>query len=455
MDEQPSPIDRVNNWFKTSVTIKLFTITVLVLLMLVPAEMIKSVINERQNLNEQSTREVSNEWAADQQITGPVLTVPITYTKLVNGNTETEYDYLQILPEKLSVNGTVDPRELKRGIYKVVVYESKMQVSGKFNAADSINNNTGGTLHWENAFLSIGISDMRGIKNALQININGTPARVTAGIKLHDLPASGVTIPYPIQANAGTLDFNFNLDLQGSNNLSFVPVGNTTDIKITSPWSSPSFMGNFLPDERTVDESGFTAQWNVLQLNRNYPQTWQGDQYFEAMQSSAFGVDLIQSLGDYQKSMRSVKYAILTIALTFLVFFLTEILNGNRIHPFQYILVGLALCLFYILLVSLSEQMPFNSAYFIAAGTIIFMITFYARAVFRSMKLALILSIILVGLYSFLFVTLQMSDYALLMGSIGLTVMLGLTMYFTRKIDWYSVRKKSSPEINPAPVITE
>ncbi len=245
------------------------------------------------------------------------------------------------------------------------------------------------------------------------------------------------------------IDFKYDLDLQGSNNLSFIPIGNTTDIKIKSSWNAPSFNGTFLPDERSVSDSGFEAQWHILQLNRNYPQMWEGNMYSETMHSSAFGVNLIESLDDYQKSMRSVKYAILIIASTFLVFFLVEMMNGKRIHPFQYILVGLALCLFYILLVAISEQLNFNAAYIISAAAIVVMISLYSISIFTSKKLSFLLFAILTVLYGFLFVTLQMSDYALLTGSIGLTIMLASTMYFTRNINWYTIRRKhiDNPEL--------
>ena len=292
---------------------------------------------------------------------------------------------------------------------------------------------------------------MRGIKNQLVVDINGSPNAVIAGTSQHQIASSGVSIPLKgiSEMLNNKIDFKYDLDLQGSNNLSFIPIGNTTDIKIKSSWNAPSFNGTFLPDERSVSDSGFEAQWHILQLNRNYPQMWEGNMYSETMHSSAFGVNLIESLDDYQKSMRSVKYAILIIASTFLVFFLVEMMNGKRIHPFQYILVGLALCLFYILLVAISEQLNFNAAYIISAAAIVVMISLYSISIFTSKKLSFLLFAILTVLYGFLFVTLQMSDYALLTGSIGLTIMLASTMYFTRNINWYTIRRKhiDNPEL--------
>ncbi|MFI5171581.1 MAG: cell envelope integrity protein CreD [Chitinophagales bacterium] len=447
MEDQSSPsvLERINTWFRTSVTLKLFIICFLVLIMLIPATMIKGIITERQYLNQQTTNEVSSNWASEQELLGPIITIPFITERTMNGQVQYETEYFHVLPHELKVNGSVNPTELKRGIYKVIVYEAALDISGTFDLAKQMDLNAHGRPDWNNAFMTIGISDMRGIKNQFIINLNDKPHDVVAGTRSNDMAGSGVNLSLEglSDSTQRQIKFNYKLDLQGSNNLSFIPVGNSTEIELRSAWNDPSFKGTFLPDERTVDEQGFTAKWNILQLNRNYPQVWSGDSYIEQMRDSSFGVDLIQSLDDYQKSMRSVKYAILTIALTFLVFFLVEIMNGKRIHPFQYILVGLALCLFYVLLVSISEQMDFNTAYIISASAIVVMITLYSRSVFATAKLSFILCAVLVALYSFLFVTLQMSDYALLMGSIGLTIMLGLAMFLTRKIDWYNVRKKT------------
>lgn len=440
--------ERINVWFRTSVTLKLFIICFLGLIMLIPASMIKGIIDERQNLSNKTTAEISDNFAKAQELTGPVISVPLLLPNQGNnGNTTT--NYIHILPDDLKVNGKVEPQKLQRGIYDAIVYETDLAISGTFDLDKTLNGQYAGQLNWDKAVMTIGITDMRGIKNQLLIDINGTKNDVIAGSVQQDIAESGVSIPMLglSEIQNRKIVFNYDLQLQGSNNLSFLPIGNTTDINITSGWNDPSFNGNFLPDERSVSDDGFTAKWQILQLNRNYPQMWEGSMYSGSMHNSSFGVNLIESLDDYQKSMRSIKYAILIIALTFLVFFLVEIMNGKRIHPFQYILVGLALCLFYILLVALSEQMNFNIAFIISSSAIILMISLYSRAIFTSAKLSFLLFGILTVLYGFLFVTLQMSDYALLTGSIGLTFMLALTMYLTRNINWYTIRHKTQPEL--------
>ena len=452
MEDQDNPqgFDRINFWFRTSVTFKLFTICFLALIMLIPASMIQEIINERERLSAETIDEVSNNVASAQELIGPVITVPLIVPPLANGQIA-ETNYLHILPEHLNISGEVNPQKLERGIYQAIVYETDLSISGNFDLAAISAIQLSGVPNWDKAILNLGITDMRGIKNQLVVDINGSPNAVIAGTSQHQIASSGVSIPLKgiSEMLNNKIDFKYDLDLQGSNNLSFIPIGNTTDIKIKSSWNAPSFNGTFLPDERSVSDSGFEAQWHILQLNRNYPQMWEGNMYSETMHSSAFGVNLIESLDDYQKSMRSVKYAILIIASTFLVFFLVEMMNGKRIHPFQYILVGLALCLFYILLVAISEQLNFNAAYIISAAAIVVMISLYSVSIFTSKKLSFLLFAILTVLYGFLFVTLQMSDYALLTGSIGLTIMLASTMYFTRNINWYTIRRKhiDNPEL--------
>ncbi|MDH5609530.1 MAG: cell envelope integrity protein CreD [Cyclobacteriaceae bacterium] len=445
MNEENTTLEKVNHWIKNSVTLKLTTIIILVLLLLIPASMIKSIIHEREDLNEQSVREVSAKWAKDQLINGPVLTIPILYEIERKEGPEQYTRYLHILPDILTVNGNVEPKKLSLGIYEIVVYSSGLSFSGSYSFGKKIDREGLKAIQWDEAFLTLGISDLRGIEEEINLTWGGQQVSVQPGSKISDIIHSGVTVILPDLEphHNGNIDFSFDLTLQGSKNLSFVPVGSTTEVNLKSNWPAPGFVGNFIPDNREVTDQGFSSQWKVLQLNRNFPQSWMGTLASGNLENEAFGVDLILPLDDYRKSMRSAKYAIMTIALTFLVFFLVEILNGRKIHPFQYTLVGLALCLFYVLLVSISEHSNFNLAYGISALAIISMITFYSLSVFRTKKLSLLLLAILTGIYGFLFVTLQLADYALLMGSIGLTIILAGTMFFTRNINWYRLHTSS------------
>ncbi|MEO9477795.1 MAG: cell envelope integrity protein CreD [Cyclobacteriaceae bacterium] len=442
MKEEQSIPERINNWIKHSVTLKLISITILILLLLIPSSMIKSVISEREMLNHDATQEVSSKWANRQFINGPILSVPLIYEMENEGKKTDILKYLHVLPEVLDIKGVIDPERLKRGIYEVVVYKSNLKVNGSFVINPKIDQNNLKKIKWEDAFLTLEISDLRGIENDIILDWDKTKLKAEPGSRIGDFIQSGVTFNLPDLTGGlnKTIPFRFDLNLQGSQNMSFVPIGSTTTVSLNSPWTAPSFNGNFLPRNRDVSESGFSSGWKVLQLNRNFPQSWTGNRHGGSMDKSAFGVDLLLPLDDYQKSMRSAKYALMTIALTFLIFFLVEVLNGRKIHPFQYTLVGVALCLFYTLLISISEHSNFNLAYFISAVVTVLSISLYSLSVFKSKKLTSLLVATLSGIYGFLFVTLQLADYALLMGSIGLSIILGATMYFTRNINWYQLK---------------
>ncbi len=437
-----------SNWMKNSATVKLIIITVLMLLLLIPASMIKNIISEREQRNREAIEEVSKSWATAQEVKGPILTIPVACEIKKDEETITQTKYWYVLPEDLHINGAVTPKKLRRGIYDVVVYNSHLAISGKFKLNEpTIRAETVNFLYNE-AFLTIGITDLRGIKDKIQVNWNKKTLGVEPGSRITNQIHSGVTVALPnlsIQNNKA-FNFHFTLDLQGSKTLNFVPLGSMTQVELTSPWQSPSFNGNFLPTERKLTPEGFYAEWKVLELNRNFPQSWVNKSQFKEMEQAIFGVDLILPLDNYQKSMRSAKYAAMTIALTFLVFFLVEVLNKKKIHPLQYALVGLGLVLFYILLVSITEHFNFNVAYGISTIAIVLLISLYSISIFRNRKLTLILFSTIIAVYGFLFVTLQLTDYALLMGSIGLLLILGATMYFTRNIDWYNLNLRGVDE---------
>ena len=235
------------------------------------------------------------------------------------------------------------------------------------------------------------------------------------------------------------MTFSTQLNLKGSEQLQFIPVGETTSVHLKSKWPSPSFNGAFLPATREITENGFTAAWSILHLNRNYPQFWVGKQY--KVSDSSFGLKLVITADKYQKSIRISKYALVFIIFTFAAFFVSEIISKRRIHPIQYILVGLAVILFYVLLLAISEHLNFDVAYILSAVAITTIITGYSRGISKNNLFAVTVCGLLVFLYAYLYIVLQLEDYALIMGSIGLFVVLTTVMYITRKIDWYSLDK--------------
>lgn len=437
--QNQSFFDQLNIKVKASVTLKLFSIAILVLLLLIPTAMIKSLIRERESTHESAINEVSSKWGNEQTVTGPIITIP--YKKIfIEKNKEpiTQIEYAHFLPDELNITGEITPETRYRGIYKVVVYNTQVQITGKFPYPEFADWNIAPeNILWNESFVSLGIPDMRGIKDTINLQwANLTqPFAFNPGISTKDITGSGVSVRVPLEKQT-PLTFSFNLNLNGSKKLNFIPLGKETNIKLSSKWTNPSFDGAFLPDKREVSDTGFTASWKILHLNRNYPQEWRGAAY--DVTNSQFGVTLLLPVDEYQKSMRSAKYAIMLISLTFIVFFFFEILNKRRIHPFQYILVGLALCIFYTLLLSLAEHITFNYAYIVAGIATILAVTLYSKSVFKTGLPTILMGLILVILYGFIFVTIQLQDYALLLGSIGLFVVLVVVMYLSRKINWYS-----------------
>ncbi|MDO9260921.1 MAG: cell envelope integrity protein CreD [Flavobacteriaceae bacterium] len=430
---------------KTNLIIKTALIVVIALLLLVPTAMINGLIYERENTQKQAVVEVSSKWGAQQTLTGPILSIPYhKYIKQYSKKDSAEKiiqikEYIHVLPDILNVTSTLNPEKRYRGIYEIVVYNSSIQFSGKFNGIDLSNVDIPiKDIMFDKAFITIGINDLRGIEKQIDLNWNQEKVSFNPGTVTNDIVNSGINADVKIGINDKTsYEFSFNLDLKGSQLLHFIPVGKTSDIKMESVWNNPSFNGAFLPDSRNVSASGFNAHWNIIHLNRNFPQVWVGSNH--TVKDAAFGVDLILPIDNYQKSTRTIKYAILFIGLTFMVFFFVEILNKKFIHPIQYILVSFALIIFFSLLLALSEHIKFNDAFILSAISTLILITGYVKAILKSNNLTFLISGVLAILYTFIFVIIQLQDYALLIGSIGLFIILGIVMYFSRKIDWYQI----------------
>ncbi|HEY4787021.1 MAG TPA: cell envelope integrity protein CreD [Bacteroidales bacterium] len=426
------------HWLKNSITLKLLVIGILVLILLIPAEMIKSLINERSLNWKGAISEVTDKWGDRQVITGPILTIPYKEVDMKDGKPFEYLMFAHFLPEKLNIAGKVNPEIRKRSIYKVILYNTKLSANGYFGSPDfAALNIKPENVIWREAFLTIGIPDMRGIRRSIEINWNNKKYVGNPGVLNKQIVESGINTKVEVSPDSGQYQFSFNMDLNGSEYLGFVPLGKETHTILESTWDSPGFTGAFLPEKRQINKTGFNAEWNILHLNRNYPQQWTSDDKHEVSQS-AYGVELISTVDHYQKSMRSAKYAVMFLFLTFLVFFITEIINKSRIHPVQYLLIGISLLIFYTLLISLSEYIGFNFAYTLASLATITLITGYALSVVKKRKAGFLIGAFLLALYGFLFVLLQLEDLSLLIGSIGLFIIIATVMYVSRKVDWYS-----------------
>ena len=430
---------------KNNIYFKIGTIVIITLLLLIPASMIRSLIIERESTQNEAIREVSSKWGEEQTISGPLISIPYyRYIKEFSRKDSTEKivqikEFIHILPTELNISGNINPEKRYRGIYEIVVYNSKLSISGAFNNIDlaSLDIQPRNIL-FDKAEFVIGINDLRGIEEQVILNWNDQNIAFNPGVSSNDVVMTGINALLNLDLkDSSAYNFSLELDLKGSQLLYFTPVGRVTNINLRSGWPNPSFKGAFLPDSREVSEKGFVANWNVLHLNRNFPQIWLGNRH--SISDSSFGIDLLLPVDNYQKSYRSIRYAILFIGFTFLTFFFIEVLNKVFIHPIQYILVGIALIVFYSLLLSISEYLKYNLAFIVSAISTLALIAGYVQAILKSGKLTLLISGILTVLYSFIFTIIQLQDYALLIGSIGIFIILGLVMYFSRKIDWYNV----------------
>lgn len=436
--------EKLNRWFRNSISFKIFSVGFLALLMLIPTGMIQDLIRERQLRQQEAIREINSKWALSQTITGPIITIP--YWELVideEDNTRKVKRHAHFLPSALSIDGKVNSEKRSRGIYESVMYSTDLVLKGAFQFPDfSQLKIKEENVIWNEALILMGVSDLRGINESVDIEIAGKKVPMESGIPVKDLLSSGISgdFSFDTMKNLTTLPFSTQLSIKGSEDLKFIPIGAKTKVKLNSDWPHPSFNGFFLPDERTISNNGFTATWEILQLNRNYPQQWTNRDF--NFIDSEFGLNLLVGVDQYQKNERSAKYAFMIIALTFLLFFFIEVLNKKRIHPIQYLLVGFSLSVFYTLLLSFSEKFSFSLSYLISSIAVIGLITLYVHAFFKKIKFTGLLTGTLTLLFAFVFVILQLQDYALMVGSIGVFIILAVVMYTTRKLDWYALSQE-------------
>lgn len=436
--------DSLSFWQKNKLVIKAFFIGFLILALLIPTFFTMFLVTDREQRRKEVVHEVSSKWAEAQTVTGPFLIIP-WYEVQTNENKQqvTKKNFLYLLPEDLNINGSIKPQLRHRSIFKVPVYNSTLNITGKFKIAkpEKLPVATA-SLHFDEAVMCMGITDFKGIGENLQLKWNDSTSSFETGLPDIYWLKKGISNPLKLTAEellSGS-DFAINLSLKGSEGLYVTPLGSTTKVHIESDWPNPAFDGKYLPDTNSVSSKGFTADWKILQFNRSYPQ------YFingnnELISESTFGINLLQPVDAYGQTMRSVKYAVLIIALTFFVYFFLEIYYRRSVHPLQYVLIGFALVIFYTLLLSISEYIPFGFAYLSAASATVVLISWYTKGIFKQWSVVLLFAFILSMLYLFIYVIIQLQDDALLFGSIGLFVLLTIIMYFSRKVNWASDAK--------------
>jgi len=435
---------------RTSAIARLVVMGVLLVALLLPLSIVRSVVSERASRRGSVVDEVSATWGGTQTVGGPVLVVPYRYAgSEADGRPRSYTAQAFFLPEVLDIKGTMEPQRLERGLFEVVVYKAHLTITGRFARPDFTAIRPGPPEPlWEDATLSIGVADPRGIAKRMVLRWNGGDVPVVPGVENAGLFASGLHAnvgKLAALADAGSIAFALDLDVNGSRELKVLPAGSETTVQLTSTWPHPSFVGAPLPAFREATPAGFSGRWNVPYGGRGYPPRWtsagmDAAQFKSRADAFAVGVSLLQPVDIYQQAERAVKYAALFIVMTFVVFFLWEIVRSRLLHPIQYLFVGFAMCVFYLLLVSISEHIGFDRAYAAAAGATTLLIAGYSVYVLGGMMEGGLMGAVLVALYGFLYLLLRLEDYALLAGSVGLFAMLALLMYATRRVNWYELR---------------
>lgn len=430
-----------------SVTLKAVVIGAIVLLLLVPLAMLRGLVSERAALREQAYARVAEGWGGNIVVGGPMLIVPTqraVVERVDNKDiTRVVRSDLYLLPARLDMKIDLELQEEARyvGIYAVPVYLADIRLTGEFDY-ESLRALVGKPAadvqyFWHQSRLLLPMSQVRSLREVTQASFAGRQVKLGPG-----RPAvyRGIETPVDLTAliEGAPSAFEFHATIAGSRDLSMLPLGSTTTLQLHSNWPHPSFHGAFLPAEHTITAAGFDARWQVLELNRSYAQAWSEFDVNEAsLTESAFGVGLYQTVDVYQRGERAVKYALLFIALTFLTFFAWEQVTRNPLHPLQYLLIGLALSIFYLLLIALSEHISFAAAYVTAAAALVVLIGVYLAGALRSSIRGGVAGVAMSGVYALLYALVLSEDYALLLGAIVLFAALAAVMLVTRRIDWY------------------
>ncbi|WP_298223587.1 cell envelope integrity protein CreD [Flavobacterium sp.] len=431
-------------------TAKMMLVGMLTLVLLIPLEFVKNLILERSQRQEEVKTEINDKWGKSVYFYGPILKIPYTnFEETVSINEKTKESvkekkvftsYAYFFPETLQAKANVSTKVLNRNNYESAVFNSAMQFDGHYVQPDfSSRDIADENIQWDKATIVVQTTNLKSIKNEVKIRLGNSDYTFepvysgNANDSTESLETGYIDLKKQLALGA---KFHFDITYNGSKQIKMVPIGKTTQVAMQSNWASPSFTGNFLPDDKTkqITAKGFKANWKILHINRAFAQ-----QVFDTLPNLspfAFGVDFVIPVDQYQQNERAAKYGFLVIGLTFLIFFLIQSISKISIHIFQYTMIGLALIMFYTLLISITEHSSFSTAYMIAAIAVVLMISLYSIAILKNRKFPMFIGASLSVLYSFIYIIIQLENYALMVGSIGLFMILGAIMYCSRKIDW-------------------
>ncbi len=448
-----------SQWASQSHIGRILLLGLLIIILQFPINSIEDLVVERRATESLAVSEVQQKWGQEQRIIGPLLVLP--YQKKRNWHdahsgakeTTSETKRAIFLPDEFDASGQLVNETRYRGLFEVPLYQASVKLAGFFSGRNlkewGINDED---VLWDKARLVVMVSDARAIQKQATINWNGTEYYFAPGTDDSTSNSEGYHVDLTdYDGSTEKYTFSIKLLLNGSKGLYFAPLGKDSLVRINAPWPDPSFQGKWLPTSRQVDDDGFSSQWQIPYLGRNFPQRTQNyPSIHKKVNSSLVGVNLISPIDNYRMSKRSIKYEMLFLFLTFTVIWLIELMAKTRVHVMQYLFIGSGLCAFYLLELSLSEHVGFYWAYAIATLAVISMVSAYSYVVLRTGKRAAILGSTLAGLYLYLFTLLQEQNYALLIGSIGLFVMLGVIMYITRHIDWFKITQFPAAKNEPS-----
>jgi inner membrane protein len=412
---------------------------------LIPLGFIRSLISERSFLQMDVQEEIVDSWGGENLMAGPYLIRP--YREQVTYFDEAKKGYqtreveknLILLPEAVTLNLDNLTELRSRGIYSVPVFISQADLSGHFDLTQTSTALEGKAPLWEEVQIGYAMPRMKALSSLSEVSAGGQTLEFSPGTGETALLDQHITAPWrDLTGSEKTLPFKFGLEIKGGRSMHFIPLAKETTVTLKTDWTSPSFEGAYLPTRRELTDQGTTALWKINYLSRSFPQIWTaGEMDSYRIHQSSFGLTMMEPVTAYTKNSRTAKYGLLFLIIPFSVFFLFEVIARRRIHPIQYLMAGLGNVVFYLLLLSLSEHLGFNTAYLLSAAGVIALVTLYARSILGRGSRGWIMAPILAGCYAYLFVVLQSEDYALLLGSLGLFLLVGAVMFLTRKIDWY------------------
>ena len=427
---------------------KFLLIFALVLLFLIPINLIKDLIYDRQSYQEDAIESIIEPLGGNTEIQGIVIAVSYkAAVKTVDSKgtekTEIQTRYVIFAPDTYNLDISVNPYYLTRGIFKVPVFNGKINLSAAFGKPDfSHFDIQAKDINTSEAVLILGLSNTKNLTARPNLSVNEQPLDISP-VKYEAISPFTNSVFYKLSnlVSNQKIQLKGEINFQGGENIRIRPIASDNSIKMVSDWLSPGFSGGWLPNERNITDKGFSALWNVAGLSTVYPKSWLAENKFSA---ESVNVSFIVPVDAYKKTERSIKYALLFLIIPFIALIVSEIFSEKKIHPVQYSLIGFADILFYLLLLSISEHISFDWTYLICTVSVCLVTLFYATAIFKSLKWGSLLSGVQLVSYIFLYGTLQAEDYALLIGSIGLFIVVVLLMFITRKIDWYMLNKKDS-----------